>query len=286
MTPSLTERARQDNSAPPISPAAAITAGLPRRAVITEASSSPRDRWMAFPMEDAVGASNAVTQPWACTPIASAVKAIRSPAATNATVRLRSPNSAPATSNSAIPMGTMVVMSFWMTEHSAAHTAKPAENARPAGANPSRQLNSSLASRCHHLMKTFLGWHDQQLPDGTIIWRLPDGHTYVTTPGQRAAVPLAVCAHRRPARCPDPGPGRTLRGAHRDDAAAHHHPRPKPRPPHRHRTPPQPPNPTRHPNRTTRPPHRSTTTTHHPLTVSQRFTQRRRRTAAIRRERP
>jgi hypothetical protein len=47
--------------------------------------------------------------------IASAVKAIRSPAATNAAARLRSPTSAPATSKSAIPMSTMVMMSLWIT---------------------------------------------------------------------------------------------------------------------------------------------------------------------------
>lgn len=115
MTPGLSERARQDSSAPPISPAAVITAELPRRAVFNEASSSPWDRWLAFPIQDAVLASYAVTHPWACTPIASAVKAIRSPAATNAAARLRSPTSAPATNKSAIPVSTMVVVLFWMT---------------------------------------------------------------------------------------------------------------------------------------------------------------------------
>jgi hypothetical protein len=34
----------------------------------------------------------------------------------------------------------------------------------------------------HHLIKTFWGWRDQQLPDGTVIWTAPTGHTYVTTP--------------------------------------------------------------------------------------------------------
>jgi hypothetical protein len=28
----------------------------------------------------------------------------------------------------------------------------------------------SSASRCHHLLKTFWGWRDKQLPDGTVIW--------------------------------------------------------------------------------------------------------------------
>src|ERR1700682_5223961 len=48
-------------------------------------------------------------------------------------------------------------------------------------------LKCSLASRCHHLLKTFYvgrnGWHDRQLPDGTVIWTSPSGHTYTTKPG-------------------------------------------------------------------------------------------------------
>ncbi len=38
-------------------------------------------------------------------------------------------------------------------------------------------------------MKTFWGWRDEQLPDGTVIWRLPGGHTYVTTPGSARLFP-------------------------------------------------------------------------------------------------
>jgi hypothetical protein len=30
-------------------------------------------------------------------------------------------------------------------------------------------LECLLASRHHHLLKTFCGWLDQQLPDGTVI---------------------------------------------------------------------------------------------------------------------
>ena len=37
--------------------------------------------------------------------------------------------------------------------------------------------------RCHLLCKTFWGWRDKQLPDGTVIFTLPDGQTDVTTPG-------------------------------------------------------------------------------------------------------
>ncbi|WP_343571711.1 HNH endonuclease signature motif containing protein [Mycobacterium sp.] len=44
---------------------------------------------------------------------------------------------------------------------------------------------SNLKALCrkHHLLKTFGGWRDTQLPDGTVIWLLPDGRIYVTTPG-------------------------------------------------------------------------------------------------------
>lgn len=43
------------------------------------------------------------------------------------------------------------------------------------------------------MLKTFWGWRDQQLPDGTLIWRLPDGHTYVTTPDSALLFP-GLCA--------------------------------------------------------------------------------------------
>ncbi|WP_082978854.1 HNH endonuclease signature motif containing protein [Mycobacterium sp. 1081908.1] len=49
--------------------------------------------------------------------------------------------------------------------------------------------NLKCLCRLHHLMKTFWGWQDEQLPDGTVIWRLPDGHTYVTTPGSALLFP-------------------------------------------------------------------------------------------------
>lgn len=54
---------------------------------------------------------------------------------------------------------------------------------------------SNLKSLCrqHHLMKTFWGWRDQQLQDGTVIWTLPDGQTYVTTPGSALLFP-GLCA--------------------------------------------------------------------------------------------
>jgi hypothetical protein len=44
-------------------------------------------------------------------------------------------------------------------------------------------MMGDLASRCHHLVKTFWGWHEQQLPDGTLILTSPAKRPYVTTPG-------------------------------------------------------------------------------------------------------
>jgi hypothetical protein len=39
------------------------------------------------------------------------------------------------------------------------------------------------------LVKTFWGWRDKQLPDGTLILTSPSGHTYVTTPGSALLFP-------------------------------------------------------------------------------------------------
>ncbi len=38
-------------------------------------------------------------------------------------------------------------------------------------------------------MKTFWGWREQQLPDGTLILTAPTGHTYVSTPGSALLFP-------------------------------------------------------------------------------------------------
>jgi hypothetical protein len=61
------------------------------------------------------------------------------------------------------------------------------------------------------LVKTFWGWGEKQLPDGTLILTSPSGHTYVTSPGS-ALLFLSLCLptgtlhqhkprHREP--CPD-----------------------------------------------------------------------------------
>lgn len=58
---------------------------------------------------------------------------------------------------------------------------------------PTHASNLSCKCRLHHLAKTFRGWQDRQLPDGTLIWTAPTGHTYVTTPGSVWLFP-ALCA--------------------------------------------------------------------------------------------
>ncbi len=47
---------------------------------------------------------------------------------------------------------------------------------------PTHPSNNKPYCRTHHLLKTFCGWCDQQLPDGTIILTAPNGHTYTTKP--------------------------------------------------------------------------------------------------------
>jgi hypothetical protein len=53
--------------------------------------------------------------------------------------------------------------------------------------------NLKALCRLHHVMKTFWGWRDQQLPDGTLIWTSPRGEAYVTTPGSALLFP-SLCA--------------------------------------------------------------------------------------------
>jgi hypothetical protein len=54
---------------------------------------------------------------------------------------------------------------------------------------PTHAANIKCYCRTHHLVKTFLGWQDKQVPDGTLILTSPTGHTYVTTPGSALLFP-------------------------------------------------------------------------------------------------
>jgi hypothetical protein len=58
---------------------------------------------------------------------------------------------------------------------------------------PTHASNLSAKCRLHHLLKTFWGWRDEQLRDGTIIWTSPAGERYVTTPGSALIFP-GLCA--------------------------------------------------------------------------------------------
>jgi hypothetical protein len=69
---------------------------------------------------------------------------------------------------------------------------------------PTHASNLKSLCRLHHLIKTFWGWHDKQLPDGTIIWTSPSGQMYVTTPGSALLFP-SLCT---PTAALDPIPDR------------------------------------------------------------------------------
>jgi hypothetical protein len=64
-------------------------------------------------------------------------------------------------------------------------------------------LKCTSAIRCHHLLKTFWGWRDKQLADGTVIWTLPSGQTYVTSPGSAILFPALTVPT---AELPEPTP--------------------------------------------------------------------------------
>jgi hypothetical protein len=49
--------------------------------------------------------------------------------------------------------------------------------------------NLKCYCRTHHLVKTFWGWQEKQLPDATLILTSPAGRTYVTTPGSALLFP-------------------------------------------------------------------------------------------------
>ena len=58
------------------------------------------------------------------------------------------------------------------------------DHTKPYPHGPTHPSNNKLYCRTHHLLKTFYtglgGWTDRQLPDGTVTWTSPTGHTYST----------------------------------------------------------------------------------------------------------
>ncbi len=59
---------------------------------------------------------------------------------------------------------------------------------------PTHPSNLKLLCKTHHLLKTFDSgpnlWGDKQLPDGTVVWTSPTGHTYTTSPGGALFFPM------------------------------------------------------------------------------------------------
>ncbi|WP_197515956.1 HNH endonuclease signature motif containing protein, partial [Mycobacterium sp. 1465703.0] len=72
-----------------------------------------------------------------------------------------------------------------------------------ADGGPTHASNLKCLCRTHHLVKTFWGWAEQQLADGTLIVTAPSGHTYVTTPGSALLFP-SLCAPTGEIRPPTP----------------------------------------------------------------------------------
>ncbi len=62
----------------------------------------------------------------------------------------------------------------------------PFDHRDPASSGLTVPSNLKSLCRQHHRVKTFhngeRGWHDVQLPDGTVVWTSPAGRTYRTTP--------------------------------------------------------------------------------------------------------
>jgi hypothetical protein len=54
---------------------------------------------------------------------------------------------------------------------------------------PTHAGNLKCYCKTHHLVKTFWGWQEKQLPDGTLILTSPAGRTHVSTPGSALLFP-------------------------------------------------------------------------------------------------
>ena len=70
---------------------------------------------------------------------------------------------------------------------------------------PTCASNLGCLCRKHHLLKTFCGWLNRQLPDGTMLWTAPSGQTYTTYPGSRLLFPT-LCRPTAPVSAPANAP--------------------------------------------------------------------------------
>jgi hypothetical protein len=89
------------------------------------------------------------------------------------------------------------------------HTT-PFNHRDPAAGGLTVLENLKCLCRQHHRLKTFGGWRDKQLADGSVIWTSPTGRTYRTAPAGADLFPLP----RGPA-CAAPVPRRRSRSQQR-----------------------------------------------------------------------
>ncbi|OBH24245.1 HNH nuclease [Mycobacterium sp. E342] len=82
----------------------------------------------------------------------------------------------------------------------------PFNHQNPAAGGRTVAENLKCLCRQHHRLKTFGGWRDKQLADGTVIWVSPAGRTYRTSPAGADLFPQTG----RPA-CAPPVPTRRSR---------------------------------------------------------------------------
>lgn len=90
------------------------------------------------------------------------------------------------------------------------------DHTNPWPAGPTHPSNAKAMCRIDHLIKTFWpGFEDRQMPDGTVVFTTPSGHTYTTTPGIGVLFPGfdATTAALPPPESDTerPEPGRTMK---------------------------------------------------------------------------
>jgi hypothetical protein len=86
----------------------------------------------------------------------------------------------------------------------------PFNHADPKAGGLTVPWNLKCLCRQHHRLKTFGGWRDSQLRDGTIIWTAPTGQTYRTAPAG-----ADLFGTPRASACVAPSPNRRSRSKQR-----------------------------------------------------------------------
>ncbi|HET9876132.1 MAG TPA: HNH endonuclease signature motif containing protein, partial [Mycobacterium sp.] len=80
----------------------------------------------------------------------------------------------------------------------------PFNHADPSAGGRTIASNIKCLCRFHHRMKTFGGWSDRQLADGTVVWTSPTGQTFRTSPGSVEVIPELADALSATAQRPLP----------------------------------------------------------------------------------